>query len=294
MLLIRPLALILFVALLIPSSDLPAQDVVGAVEAEPALVVGIFPRRNPTTTMTMFSPLAEYISEQLGREVRVETGNDFADFWTKVQQGRYDLVHYNQYHYVRSRKETGYRVILKNEEFGRDTIAGTIVVRADSGLDSVRDLKGGKVVFGGGYMAMQSHILARYLLMQGGLEKGDYFGQYALTPPKACIAVFYNQAAAAGAGDHVLQLPVVTQQIDASRMRYLAVSEPLTHLPWAVSAEMSEQLASQIQVLMSDLKHSEQGRRILKQMKLTGLNISTDPEYDRHREIILSVLGEKY
>ena len=288
----------LWLALL--TGSVPARNVLSAnldtdVVATPSpLVMGIFPRRDPATTVALFSPLADYLSERLGREVRLETGADFGAFWQGVRQGKYDLVHYNQYHYVRSHKDAGYRVILQNEELGKDKITGSLVVRRDSGIESVSDLRGRKVVFGGGHMAMQSHILARYLLMQGGLMEGDYFEQYALTPPKACIATFYRQAAAAGAGGHLLELPAVTEQIDVSEMRYLAVSPPMAHLPWAVAPDMPDELARRIQGLMLELNDSERGRNILQQMKLTGLHPAADTDYDRQREIIRTVLGENY
>jgi len=286
--------LVLSTGSVLASPTLPANPGTGPAATQSPLVIGIFPRRAPLTTVALFSPLAEYLSEQLGREVLLETAPDFGAFWQGVQQGRYDLVHYSQYHYVRSHEEAGYRVILQNEEFGLNKIAAALVVRSDSGIESVGDLRGRKVVFGGGRMAMQSHILARYLLMEGGLTDGEYFVQYALNPPKACIAVFYRQAAAAGAGGQILKLPAVTEQVDGSQLRYLAKSAPLAHLPWAVAPDMPGDLASHIQALMLELNDSESGRDLLQRMKLTGLHPAADTEYDRHREIIRIVLDESY
>ena len=262
--------------------------------AKQELVMGVFPRRAPSETRALFSPLATYLSEQLGRPVRVETGYDFASFWKGVEERRYDLVHYNQYHYVRSHKELGYRVILKNEEFGRDTIAGAIIARKDSDINDLTDLKGKKVVFGGGRTAMQSYILARHLLNAAGLADGDYFAQFAFTPPKACLALYYRQAAAAGTGDGVFLLPAVNNAMDTSEMFVVASTEPLAHLPWAVAPDLDGALEQRIQSLMMNLEQSGQGRQILRSMKISGLNVATDADFDRHREIILSVLGEAY
>lgn len=262
--------------------------------ADDALTLGVFPRRPPPDTLERFQPLASYLSSRLGRPVNVETTHDFASFWESVAERHYDLVHYNQYHYVRSRKEFGYRVILKNEEFGRSTISGTIVARKDSGIESLQDLRGRKVVFGGGPKAMQSYIIATYLLRQAGLREGEYLKQFAFNPPKACIATYYRQAAAAGVGDPVLDLPSVKNSIDVSRMRFLAVSEPLAHLPWAVSADISDELAERIQNALVRLAQDSEGRSILSDAGLTSLNAADDSEYDPHRRIIREVLGEDY
>ena len=61
-----------------------------AAEESP-LVMGVFPRKGFTQTITSFTPLAEHLSAVLGRKVVVESGRNFADFWQGVEQRRYDL-----------------------------------------------------------------------------------------------------------------------------------------------------------------------------------------------------------
>ncbi len=239
-------------------------------------------------------PIARYLSSRLHREVRLETSYDFFSFWQNVAAGRYDLVHYNQYHYVRSHAEYGYRVILKNEEYGRTSISGAIVVRADSNIESLRDLRGRKIVFGGGPNAMISHIVARYLLREAGLDDADYITRFALTPPKACIAVYYRQAAAGGVGDVVFQIPSVRNSIKTDELRLLAVSEPLAHLPWAVSPHIPPQLAKEIQTILANMDTNPGGRAVLRGAGLTGLRVAQDSDYDSHRHIIRVVLHEEY
>ncbi len=257
-------------------------------------MLGVFPRRSPDATREAFTPIARYLGSRLHREVRLETSYDFFSFWQNVAAGRYDIVHYNQYHYVRSHAAYGYRVILKNEEFGRSTISGAVIVRADSGIDSLEALRGRKIVFGGGQNAMISHIVVRYLLREAGLEDSDYITRFALTPPKACLAVYYRQAAAAGAGDLVFEFPSIRNSIDTDQLRLLAVSEPLAHLPWAVNAHMPPRLAKQIQSILANMDADPGGRALLHRAGLTGLRVAHDSDYDIHRHIIRLVLHEDY
>jgi phosphonate transport system substrate-binding protein len=264
-------------------------------ESQPGtLHLGVFPRRNPHTTEIMFSPLARYLGAHLQRPVVLETTPDFASFWDAVSRQRFDLVHYNQYHYIRSHRDYGYRVILQNEEYGHQQIAPAIVVRADSGIHSLSELKGKKIVFGGGRKAMIAYIGATYLLRQAGLNDGDYFEQYALTPLKAAIAAHYRQAAAAGAGNYILRLPGVRKQVGEDSLRYLAIGQPHAHLPWAVSPSLPAPLANKIQSLLSGLTRTTEGRAILKQAGLTGLNPAADEDYDPYRRITQAVLDESY
>ena len=182
--------------------------------AEPELRMGIFPRRNADTTLSMFKPMAEALSEALNRKVVLETTYDFASFWSNVANNSYDIVHYNQYHYIKSHHDYGYRVIAKNVEFGHEKIAGSILVRKDSNIESLQDLKGKRIIFGGGHKAMMAYIVPTYLLRQAGLKEGDYFEKFALNPPKAVIATYFKQATAAGAGSYTLELPLVKKEID--------------------------------------------------------------------------------
>ncbi len=281
-----------FIPLLLPITSLIAEEIPNS--SAPPLIMGIFPRHNATDTMTAFRPLAQHLSVQLGREVKLITAKDFKSFWQGLQQQDYDLVHYNQYHYVVSHEKQGYQVILKNEESGEATIAGALIVRKDSGINSIADLKGKKILFGGGPKAMQSYIVATYLLRQGGLQAGDYIEEFAKNPPNAILSAFYGQAAAAGSGDKVLNSEAIQQQIDTEQLKFLARGEQLAHLPWAVKGTMNTELRDKIQNLLTHLQDSTEGMKILEQAHLTALLPATDEEYDPHRAIIKAVYGNSY
>src|SRR3954463_11248651 len=98
--------------------------------AEGTLVLGIFPRYNATETATMYLPLAQYLSQRLGHtRVTVVTAKDFESFSKGVDEQKYDIVHFNQYHYIRAANH--YRVIAHSQEFGRSAVAGAVYVRKD-------------------------------------------------------------------------------------------------------------------------------------------------------------------
>jgi phosphonate transport system substrate-binding protein len=265
-----------------------------AIADDESLTLGVFPRRNAKVTYKLFKPMAAYLSEQLNREVKLVTAKDFESFWKGVVEKKYDIVHYNQYHYIKSHKAYGYQVILKNEEFGQDELAGSITVRKDSGITSVQELRGRKIAFGGGPKAMISYIVPVYLLQQAGLQKGEYDETFAINPPNAVFSVYYHQFDAAGAGDKVFELNMVKSQINVDEMMHLITSEPIAHIPWAVKPEMPQALRENIQRALLKLNDTVQGQSILHDAQLTGIRIAADAEYDPHRAIIQSVFGESY
>jgi len=258
------------------------------------LILGIFPRRNIQTTYRLFLPLAEYLQDVLKQEVKLETTKYFPDFWKAVQNKRYDLVHFNQYHYVVSQLNYGYEVILRNKELGKSTIAGSLIVRKDSNINTVSDLKDKTVLFGGGKTAMQSYISAIWLLQKGGVNKGDYIEKFAINPPNTIISTFFKRADASGSGDVVMHLDNVTERIDISQLKFLAKTKPMPHLPWAVRADLPVNLKNMMTNALEKLSHSKEGKEILKNAKLDALIPTVDSDYDMHRSIIRDVYGDDY
>jgi phosphonate transport system substrate-binding protein len=257
--------------------------------ADSALILGVFPRYKATETITMFKPLADYLSERLGRPVSLTTSKDFDSFWQGVSEQRYDIVHYNQYHYILSART--YQVIAQQQEFGKKAVGGALYVRKDSGITEISQLRGRTIIFGGGRDAMLSYIAPRFLLMQAGLKDSDFKSEFAVNPPNALLALFHKQADAAGGGDILIDLPVVRNAINAQELRILSATEPLLFLPWAVKRSMPAKLRDSIQALMIGLENEEAGKNVLSAAKATGIGKAEDRDYNPHRKMTTAVFG---
>jgi phosphonate transport system substrate-binding protein len=257
--------------------------------ADTPLIMGVFPRNKAVETTAMYTPLANYLSERLGRKVILATSRDFESFWKEVMERRYDIVHYNQYHYVNSAQ--AYKVVGYNQEFGKSAVAGAIYVRKDSGITSVSQLRGRTIVFGGGKDAMLSYIAPRFLLMQAGLREGEFSAKFAVSPPNALLALYHRQADAAGGGDILIDLPAVKNAINTQELTRLAATEPLLFLPWAVKRSMAPKLAESIQSILLELGDNETGKNVLKAAMTTGIGKASDKDYDPHRRMTTAVFG---
>jgi phosphonate transport system substrate-binding protein len=261
----------------------------GVQAAQDPLTMGVFPRRNSAETAKLFAPMAAYLGERLGRKVTLVTSKNFEAFWEAVSEKRYDIVHYNQYHYIRSAQS--YQVIAHIEEFGKSTICGAIYVRKDSGITDLAQLRGHTVMFGGGEDAMISYIANRYLLERAGLRESDFKSLFAVNPPNAILALDHRQSDAAGAGDSVLELPEVKAAMNTDELTMLAVSAPLLQLPVAVRRDMPAALRESIQSLLVNIGNSDTGRQALKAASMTGMGKAEDGDYDPHRKMAAAVLG---
>lgn len=268
-----------------------SQATLFAQAAEPPLVMGIFPRNKAAETVVMYTPLSNYLSERLGRKVILVTSKDFDSFWKEVTDRRYDIVHYNQYHYVNSAQS--YRVVAYNQEFGRSSVAGALYVRKDSGITSVSQLRGRTIMFGGGKDAMLSYIAPRFLLLQAGLQEGDFVSKFAVSPPNALLGLYHRQAEAAGGGDILIDLAAVKNSINTQELTLLAKTEPLLFLPWAVKRTLPAKLTDSIQSILLELGESDAGKAVLKAAMTTGMGKAGDKDYDPHRKMTAAVFGTK-
>ena len=238
--------------------------------------------------------MARYLSQQLGQEVVLETTKSFPEFWRNVQQRRYDIVHFNQYHYILSHQSYGYDVVAANKELNSSTIAGSLIVRKDSGINQVSDLKGKTILFGGGRRAMQSYISATWLLRKGGLQVGNYIEKFAVNPPNTIISTFFKRADASGSGDAVMRLDNVRKRIDISQLKFLAKTEQMVHLPWAVRNDLPVELKLKIQTVLTKLSSTSEGKKVLSSANLDGLLAVVDSDFNKHRKIITDVYGDDY
>ncbi|MEA1888540.1 MAG: PhnD/SsuA/transferrin family substrate-binding protein, partial [Pseudomonadota bacterium] len=248
--------------------------------ADDILRIGIFPRRSVAVTTKMFTPLAEYLAEQLDRKVSIDVPPDMPAFWSRLENGDYDLVHLNQYHYVRANAKSGWQAILKNEEFGEGNIAGALWVLKESDIKRIDDLRGKLIVFGGGDHAMVASIMTRDLLQQAGLSGDSYIGMATLQPLKSIISVYYKQADAAGVADLVVKFPIIRKKIDISKLRLLAKSKSLAHLPWAIRGDMEVNEKDKIKNSLLSLNDSSNGKSVLESAGMTGIRPVLDRDYD--------------
>lgn len=269
----------------------PAPAAAKTKEKSGPLVLGVFPRYSLAQTLTMFAPLSERLSRSLGREVRLETARDFDGFWQEVAQNRYDIVHYNPYHYVKAHRLFGHRAIARNEEGGVGTVIVSLVVRRDSGIETLADLKGHTLLFGRHRHAMQGYIGPTHLLRRAGLAAGDYSEQFARTPCDTIIAVYRRQAVA-GAGP--LACLDDNLAIDAAELKILASSEPLARSAWAVTKSVSPTLARQVAAVLTGLHTDARGRAILTSARLSGIAPASDADYAHTRALVAEVLHEDY
>ncbi len=105
---------------------------------------GVVPQQSASRLAKMWGPLLQRLSEDLGVPIRFETANDIPTFEACLSVGAYDFAYMNPVHYTIFSEVSGYRALARQTD---KKLHGLIVVRTDSGIETLEDLAGVEVAF---------------------------------------------------------------------------------------------------------------------------------------------------
>ena len=161
---------------------------------------GILPRLSTEALYMMFKPLGEYLSQETGEKVSIVIPQDYGAFKEQVKAGTIDLCFANSIVYIQLKKDSGVDLVAGSVEAkGGAKFRGIVIVRKDSGIKTLNDLKGKKLVFvdkdaAGGY------VFQMLLLKKRGFDINKDFVTlpFAKKHDNVVIQVFDKSADAGG------------------------------------------------------------------------------------------------
>ncbi len=130
-------------------------------------VVGIHPLHNPQRLMALYGPIVDYMNSNMPDvHFRLEASRNYEEFEKKLYAGHFAFAMPNPYQTVKS-VEYGYRIFGK---MGDDELfRGIILVRRDSGIHNVTDLKGKSVAYPAA-TALAATMMPQYYLHTHGID----------------------------------------------------------------------------------------------------------------------------
>ena len=150
------------------------QEIVPQYSKEPALqtaqvnyIFAIHPLHNSHRYFEVYQPLVDFINRSTKEFfIQLESSKDYAHFEEKLGKRRFHFALPNPYQSVQSLKQ-GYLIFGKmgdDEQF-----RGIIVVRKDSHIQSLRDLRGKAISFPSA-TALAAAMMPKYFLKMNGLD----------------------------------------------------------------------------------------------------------------------------
>ncbi len=237
-----------------------------------------------------FEPLRAYLEKKIGQRVVASHVNTF-DFLERAKNGEFDILQSNSYIYINVKEKTG-AVLLAREvktDTGKDT-GGQIVVRADSAIRTLLDLKGKTMVFGpvlspGGYLAPY------HALLSAGLDPEKIFAKYSFLPgawqhEKVVYSVLYGAVDAGAVKTGDIERMEAEGKVRRSDFRVLATSEPVPNCTVYALPHVDAVVAGRVKEALFRLSPSDfvavEGERlnVVKRDGVTGYVPAEDREFD--------------
>jgi len=257
--------------------------VVGNAQAE--IKLGILPRLSTMEIFSMFSPLAEYLSRETGEKVSIVIPRNFDEFKAGVRSGQLDLGFANPLIYIQLKQDADvFPLALSAEKKGGTKFRGIILVRKDSGIETVEDLRMKRLVF------VEKDSAAGYLFQMLYLNSAgfDVHKDFTILPfakkhDNVVLAVFNRVADAGGIREDTLE--TMQGKLDLSQLKVLAYTDYFPSWPLFATAKLSKEKAEKIKTALLKLKiHSSQSSDVLGRAQLTGFKTVMDSEFDQLRK----------
>jgi phosphonate transport system substrate-binding protein len=261
------------------SADSVYQPTLGA-RGEAALVtyrVGIHPLHNPQRLMEVYGPIIDHIDAAMPDvELRLEASRNYEEFERKLYNGYFDFVLPNPYQTVLAIRQ-GYQVFGKMAD---DTeFRGLILLRRDSPVRTVADLKGQKVAYPAP-TALAATLLPQHYLHTHGLDVNrDIDNMYVGSQESAIVNVQRGHVAAAATWPVPWKKFLVEQPELASQLAVKWETPPLVNNSWMARRDVPLPLVRRFADLLFGLKDSEAGREMLQRVPVTAFEPASDRTY---------------
>ncbi len=263
----RKVVVVLFLALLLIPMTLFGAD----------LNFGLLPRLTEQEMIEGFTPLVQYLEKELGVKVKLTIPKDF-DTWTKdAKAGAYDIAYSNPYLYVLVKKAAAVAdplVIASEPEIGKN-LQGTVIVKNDSTIKSIKELKG-KTVAATDPGSAGAYLVQMLMLQKEGVKKDDVKVIFEKKRDPVAQAVLDGKADAGFIRNDDLE----KLKAGPDKFRKLGVSDLIPNWPIFIAKKMDPALASKLKDALLKLKPGDlKSLAVLAPAKIDGFVATSDKDF---------------
>lgn len=255
------------------------------------IIMGFVPSQESDTIADTIEPLAKKLSEELGEDVEVE-GRVMTNYTALVEAMGTNEVHIGfvpAFGYVLANQEHEVEVLLKSERHGSGSYVAQYLVRSDSGLKTLADLKGKTWAFGdptstSGYLFPAVQIAKEFDVEN---PETEFFGESVQTGghDNSAIAVYNGDADVATTFDDVRTTLVEEYPDIMEALTVIKKTEEIPNDTISVTKELDDELVQKIKDVFLSFNDDEEMIAIMKEVYSWDAIIEADDsEYDVVRE----------
>lgn len=261
------------------------------------LKVALLPDENAATVIQDNQGLKSYLEDKLGKSIELIVTTDYSSMIEAMRFGRIDIAYFGPASYTIA-KEKMAGGDLDIEPFaarvkgGSTTYQSVIIANAESGFETLEEIKGtGIEVAFGDQASTSSHFAPKYTMQLAGLKHGEDYKQNFLGAHDAvAINVQRGNAQVGGLSRPIFESLIEKGKIDADKVNVLTYSADIPQYPWVMRTDLQENLRAKLRTAFYSLeKGTPEGDAVLKPFKSDGFAEIADKDYDIIRDIRANV-----
>lgn len=274
--------LICFMALSLSACSDQADDsyspsfTTAAQTGEIEYIFGVHPLHNPQRLFEVFNPMMDYLSANIeGVSFKLEASRNYPVFDQKLHERKFDFALPNPFQTINA-IDLGYKVFGK---IGLDeNFRGIILVRKDSPIDEVADLKGAAVSFPAP-SALAATMMPQYFIQSHGVDvMTEIDNRYVGSQESSMMNVYLGQTMAAGTwpppwNEFVKQRPEI-----AGELKVIWDTESLVALGLVARPDIPQEIVAQVIELLTTPDEHGQGMEMLWRSEFSGVVTPADNE----------------
>lgn len=241
----------------------------------------IVPLEAPREMYRRFSGLARYLGKDLGQQVELRVPVDFETAVQEIGEGKTLIGFMTPSTYIEAHERYGVEVIAKALRDGKPFHHSVIVTRPDSGIKTLKDLRGRSFAFGSIH-STSSHIVPRSMLKNAGIELKD-LSEYSYLGHHDEVA----RAVLKGEFDAGSVMESTAQKFRSQGLTVIAVSEDIPEFNICIHKSLSDK-KDMLRNILLKLGDTEEGKEILRQIdpSYTGFTAADDTDYKRIKHMM--------
>lgn len=265
-------------------------------KADDTIYFGVIPLESQDAMREKFTPLAEFLSEEIGQPVQIVVGKDYQATMDDMGSGAIQIAYLTPTTYPKSDRQNpdaGITPLVKFESDGEATYRSYVIANPNAGIETLADIKGRKFAFGS-EDSTSSHLMPRSLLVGAGLDIDKDLAEYKFTGSHSNAA----KAVALGVMDAGgVKQSVAEEFANEGKVKIVAKSGDIPEFPICVNRHLPTETAEKIKAALLKLDPAnEEHNKVLTSIdkKYTGAEPALSEDYDIIREMVLKLYGEEF
>jgi len=249
---------------------------------EEALRIGLIPEQNIFKQLERYRPLADYLSERIGRPIELKILTRYGNIIDNFVSVELDGAFFGSFTYALAHEKLGLQVLARPEGTdGSSTYHGLIFVRRESGIKSAAEMRSKRFVF------VDKATTAGFLLPMAFFKKNgiadykSYFEEtyFAGTHEDAVYDVFHGKADIGAAKNTVFRRLARTESTINNELMVLVRSPDVPENALAVRKDLDESLKKRLKESLLQMKDDTLGKNVLEEFGARRFIETTDPDY---------------